>query len=64
MVTREEGDDSVSITLQEMKERRNDRDPRASIHRLFDNAGIAGIDQVMAVKFFVHSGENENLSIC
>jgi hypothetical protein len=47
-----------------MKERRNDRDPRASIHRLFDNAGIAGIDQVMAVKFFVHSGENENLSIC
>ena len=46
-----------------MKERRNNRDPCASINRLFDNAGIARIDQVIAIISFVGAGKNENLSI-
>jgi len=64
VVTREEGDHSVSITLHEMKERRNDRDPRAaSINRLFDNAGMPAIDQVVTVISFVRTGKYEDLSI-
>jgi hypothetical protein len=63
VVAREEGDHSVSITLQEMKERRNDRDPRASINRLFDKAGIPAIDQVVMVISFVRTGKYEDLSI-
>jgi hypothetical protein len=63
VVTREEGDHSVRIALQEMKERRNDRDPRASIHRLFDNAGMPAIDQVVTVISFVRTGKYEDLSI-
>jgi hypothetical protein len=63
VVTWEEGDHSVRITLRDMEERRNNRDPRASIHRLFDDAGINGIDQVMAIISFVRTGENENLPI-
>jgi hypothetical protein len=63
VVTREEGDHSVSITLQEMKERCNDRDPRASINRLFDDAGMSTIDQVVTVISFVRTGKYEDLSI-
>jgi hypothetical protein len=63
VVTRKEGDHSIIITLQEMKERRNDRDPRASINRLLDNAGMPATDQVVTVISLVRTGKYEDLSI-
>jgi hypothetical protein len=63
VITREEGGQSVRITLQDAKQGQDNGDTRAAIQRLLDDTGIARVGQVIAIKSFVGARKNENLTM-
>jgi hypothetical protein len=63
VITREEGGQSIMITLQDPKEGQNNGDTRSTIQRLLDDTGIVRVGQVIAIISFVGARKNENLSI-
>jgi hypothetical protein len=63
VITREEGGQSILITLHDPKERHDNGDTCATIQRLLENTGIARVTYVIAIISFVGARKNENLSI-
>jgi hypothetical protein len=63
VITREEGSQSIMITLQDAKEGQDNGDTCATIQRLLDDTGIARVGQVVTIISLVGARKNENLSI-